>query len=121
MRDRRGSDVRLGQRPGMSPEQQVGGSTVQACVMTEQKPRRRIFWPLVVSATIAEAVAAASLATAVFSDPVPRRISDYSGSQTEIFDRVTSLSWSTDRGLLVVAITFFALGVLTLLVAARSR
>ena len=89
--------------------------------VTAQKPRRGIFWPLIVSAAIAEAVAAASFAATVFSDPVPRRIYDYSGLQTAIFGRVTSLSWSTDRGFLIATITFLALGVLALAVATRAR
>jgi hypothetical protein len=83
--------------------------------------QRRLFWLLIVVASILEAVAAASFAAAVFSDPVPRRVVDYNGSQTEIFGRVTSLDWSSDRGLLIAAITCFALGIAAYAVAARSR
>jgi hypothetical protein len=83
--------------------------------------QRGLFWPLIVAASILEVVAAASLAAAVFSDPVPRRVFDYSGSQSEIFDRVTSLDWSSDRGLLISAISCFALGIAAYVFAARSR
>ena len=78
--------------------------------------------PLIVAASILGAVAAASLAAAVFSDPVPRRVFEYSGSQSEIFGRATSLDWSSDRGLLISAIVCFALAIVAYTVAAsRSR
>jgi hypothetical protein len=83
--------------------------------------QRGLFWPLILDASLLEAVAAASLATAVFSDPVPRRVFDYSGPQSEIFGRSISLDWSSDRGLLVSAIICFALGIAAFVVAARSR
>jgi hypothetical protein len=83
--------------------------------------QRGLFWPLIVAGSILEAVAAASFAAALFSDPVPRRVVEYHGSQTEIFGRVTSLDWSSDRGLLISAITCFALGIVAYAVAARSR
>jgi hypothetical protein len=83
--------------------------------------QRGLFWPLILAASILEAVAAASLATAVFSDPVPRGVFEYTGSQSEIFGRSTSLDWSSDRGLLVSAIICFALGIAAFVVAARSR
>jgi hypothetical protein len=83
--------------------------------------QRGLFWPLVVVASILEAVAAACFTAAVFSDPIPRRFVDYNGSQTEIFGRATSLDWSSDRGLLISAITCFALGIAAYAVAARSR
>ena len=82
--------------------------------------QRGLFWPLILAASILEAVAAASLATAVFSDPVPRGVID-SGSQSEIFGRSTLLDWSSDRGLLVSASICFALGIAAFVVAARSR
>ena len=83
--------------------------------------QRSLFWPLIAAASILEAVAAASLAAAVFSDPVPRGTFDYTGSETEIFGRVTSLDWSSDRGLLIVTIICFVLGIGTFVVAARAR
>jgi hypothetical protein len=83
--------------------------------------QRGLFGPLILAASLLEAAAAASLATAVFSDPVPRRVFDYSGSQSEVFGRSTSLDWSSDRGLLVSAIICFALGIAAFVVAARSR
>jgi hypothetical protein len=82
---------------------------------------RSLFWPLIAAASVLEAVAAASLAAAVFSDPVPRRTFDYAGSETEIFGRVTSLDWSSDRGLLISAIFCLALGLGMYVLAARSR
>jgi hypothetical protein len=57
----------------------------------------------------------------VFSDPVPRRVFEYSGSQSEIFGRATSLDWSSDRELLISAIICFALAIVAYVVAARSR
>jgi hypothetical protein len=83
--------------------------------------QRGRFWSLILVASILEAVAAASLATAVFSDPVPRRVFDYSGSQSEAFGRATSLDWSSDRGFLISSIICFALGIAAFVVAARSR
>jgi formate hydrogenlyase subunit 3/multisubunit Na+/H+ antiporter MnhD subunit len=83
--------------------------------------QRGLFWPLILAASLLEAVAAASLAMAVFSDPVPRRVFDYSGSQSEIFGRATSLDWSSDGGLLISAIICFALGIAAYVVAARWR
>jgi hypothetical protein len=83
--------------------------------------QRGLFWPLILAAFILEAVAAASLAAAVFSDPVPRRVFDYNGSQSELFGRATSLDWSSDRGFLISAIICFALGIAAFVAAARSR
>jgi hypothetical protein len=83
--------------------------------------QRGLFWPLILAAFILEAVAAASLATAVFSDPVPRRVFDYNGSQSEIFGRATSLDWSSDRGFLISAIICFGLGIAAFVAAVRSR
>jgi hypothetical protein len=83
--------------------------------------QRGLFWPLILAASILEAVAAASLAMAMFSDPIPRRVFDYNGSQSEIFGRVTSLDWSSDRGLLISAIICSGLGVAAYIVAARLR
>jgi hypothetical protein len=80
------------------------------------------FWLLIAVASVLEALAAAAFAIAVFSDPTPRRVVVYEGdSQTEIFDRVTSLDWSSDRGILIAAILFASLGLATYFVAARSR
>jgi hypothetical protein len=58
---------------------------------------------------------------AVFSEPVPRRVVEYEGSQSEIFGRPTSLDWSSDRGLLVTAIACFALGIAGYALAAQRR
>jgi hypothetical protein len=82
--------------------------------------RRGLFWSLVLAASILEAVAAASLAVAVFSAPTPRRVFDYGGSETEVFGRVTSLDWSSDRGFLITAIVCFTLGIVLYVVAVRS-
>jgi len=81
---------------------------------------QRLFWPLVFGASVLEAAAAASLAAAVFSDPIPRRVFEYEPAQAEIFGRVTSLDWSSDRGFLIAAIVCFALGSALYVVAARS-
>jgi hypothetical protein len=83
--------------------------------------QRGLFWPLVIVGSILEAVAAASFTAALFSDPVPRRVVEYHGSETEIFGRVTSLDWSSDRGFLISAATCFALGIVAYVVAATSR
>jgi hypothetical protein len=82
---------------------------------------RGLFWPLIIAASLLEAVAAACLAVAVFSDPVPRRLVEYRGSETEVFGRVTSLDWSADRGFLITAIVCFVLGIALYVLAARSR
>jgi hypothetical protein len=82
---------------------------------------RGLFWPLIVAASILEAVAAASFAVAVFSDPVPHRTVEYSGSETEIFGRVTSLDWSSDHEFLIAAVVCFAFGVALYVLAVRSR
>jgi hypothetical protein len=83
--------------------------------------QRGLFWPLIVVGSILEAVAAASFTVALFSDPVPRRLFEYRGTETEIFGRATSLDWSSDRGLLISAITCFALGIAAYAAAARLR
>jgi hypothetical protein len=78
--------------------------------------------PLIAIASLLEALAAAAFAIAVFSSPLPRQVVDYEGStQTEIFDRVTSLDWSSDRGMLIAAILFASLGVVAYIAAAQSR
>jgi hypothetical protein len=80
------------------------------------------FWLLIAVASVLEALAAAAFAIAVFSDPTPRRVVVYEGdSQTEVFDRATSLDWSSDRGILIAAILFASFGLATYFVAARSR
>lgn len=89
--------------------------------VTEPQPSHRLFWPLVVGAIVLVAAAAVSFAAAVFSDPVPRRVYDYSGSEGEIFGRATSLGWSSDRGFLIVAMALFLLGGVALVAAARRR
>jgi hypothetical protein len=83
---------------------------------------RRAFWPLIAVASLLEALAAAAFAIAVFSNPLPRQVVDYEGgTQTEIFDRVTSLDWSSDREMLIGAILFAVLGLAAYVAAARSR
>ena len=83
---------------------------------------RRAFWLLIAIASLLEALAAAAFAIAVFSDPIPRQVVDYQGgAQTEIFDRLTSLDWSSDRGMLTAAILFASLGVAAYVAAVRSR
>jgi hypothetical protein len=82
---------------------------------------RGYFWPLIIAASLLEALAAACLAVAVFSDPVPRRLVEYSGSETDVFGRVTSLDWSADRGFLITAIVCSVLGTALYVLAARSR
>jgi hypothetical protein len=82
----------------------------------------RVFWLLIAMASLLEAVAAATFATAVFSDPIPRGVVDYeSDSQTEIFGRAVSLDWSSDREMLIATILFAALGLATYLAAAQSH
>jgi hypothetical protein len=84
--------------------------------------RRSLFCPLVGAGAVLEAVSAGLLATAIFSDAIPRGWTDYAPmTETDVFSRVTSLSWSTDRGLLVAAIVFGALGVVAYATAARAR
>jgi hypothetical protein len=89
--------------------------------VTEPQRSHTVFWTLVVGAIALEAAAAVSFAAAVFSDPLPRRVYDYSGSQGEIFGRATSLGWSSDRGFLIAAIALFVLGVVALVAAARQH
>jgi hypothetical protein len=83
---------------------------------------RRAFWPLIAIATLLDALTAAAFAIAVFSDPIPREVADSPFElQTEILDRVTSLDWSSDRGMLIAAILFASLGVVAYVAAAQSR
>jgi hypothetical protein len=113
----------MGQRSGMSADRT--GYPCPECRrivgVTEPQPSRKVFWTLVVGAIALEAAAAVSFAAAVFSDPLPRRVYDYSGSQGEIFGRATSLGWSSDRGFLIAAIALFVLGVVALVVAVRQQ
>jgi hypothetical protein len=95
--------------------------------------RPRLFWPLLALGSLCLALAGGSFATALFSEPVaslPRRISDYDirpGVQigvyweTDIFGRVTSLDWSSDRGFLIAAILLGVVGFAALGAAARAR
>ena len=60
------------------------------------------FWPVVIVASLFEAVAAASLTAALFSDPAPRRIFEDEPSHAEIFGarHLTGLvvrPWLSDR------------------------
>jgi hypothetical protein len=73
-------------------------------------------------ASLLEAAASACLAAAAFSDATPRGSTDYAPtSTTEVFGRSTSLSWSTDRGMLVAAILLALAGFLTYAFATRAR
>jgi hypothetical protein len=87
--------------------------------------RRRLFWPLIALASGLAALAAASLAIAAFSDPLPRGTFEYTPyaplGSTEVFDRPTSLDWSADRGLLIAAILFAAFSLAAYALAARLR
>jgi hypothetical protein len=84
--------------------------------------RRSLFWPLISVGAVLEAVAAGLVATAIFSDPIPRGWTNYAPiTETDVFSRVTSLSWSADRGLLVAAIVMGALGVLAYAASTRAR
>jgi len=101
---------------------------------------RRFFWPLVGFASLWLALAGASFATALFSNPAPRlsrRVGDYTPTNsdklgvsepeirydngTEMLGRKTSLSWSSDRGFLIAAIVFGAGGLTILGGATRVR
>ena len=68
-----------------------------------------MFRPLVAAASLLEALAAAAFATAAFSDPMQRLPITFSApsSELDVFNRVTSLDWSSDRGMLIAAIVFF--------------
>jgi len=86
--------------------------------------RRRLFWPLIVIASLLVALGAASFAAALFSDPLsslPTQVSDVPYGYTEIFGRVTSLDWSSDRGFLIAAISFEVSGIAIYVAAARRR
>ena len=99
----------------------TAGST-GAMVLHAEGMKHRLFWLLIAMASLLEAIAAAAFATAVFSDPIPRGVVDYEpDSETEIFGRVVSLDWSSDREMLIATILFAALGLATYLAAARSR
>jgi hypothetical protein len=53
-------------------------------------PRRASFWPLIVIGALLEAAAAALLATAIFSDPIPTGSSEYRPeTETDVFSRVS--------------------------------
>ena len=68
------------------------------------------------------ALASACFAAAVFSDPIPRGWTGYAPyGFTEVFGRVTSLSWSSDKGLLIAAILFAFGGGVGYVAAFRSR
>ena len=81
-----------------------------------------LFWPLIGVASLLEAAAAACFATAAFSNPTPRLSATFGPtSMTEVFGRSTSLSWSTDRGMLLAMILLAVAGLVTYAVAARAR
>jgi hypothetical protein len=101
---------------------------------------RRLFWPLVGVASLCLLLGGASFAAALFSDPIPRRFAIYApkaptgtdklgvsepeirySTDTEAFGRAISLSWSSDKGFLIAAILFGAIGVATYGLASRVR
>jgi hypothetical protein len=83
---------------------------------------RSLFWPLIALASLLEAAAAACLAAAAFSNPIPRGSTTYGPtSTTEVFGRPASLSWSIDRGMLIASIGLAVAGLLTYALAARVR
>jgi len=83
---------------------------------------RRFFWPLLGLGALLEAAAAASLAIAAFSKPLPRGSADYAArSVTEILGRPASLQWSTDKGFLIASALLAASGLATFVLAARNR
>jgi hypothetical protein len=83
---------------------------------------RSLFWPLIALAALLEAAAAACFAAAAFSNPIPRGLTTYEPtSTTEVFGRTTSLSWSTDRGILIASIGLAVAGLVTYALAARAR
>ena len=103
--------------------------------------RRRIFWPLIALASLCWGLAGASLAGALVSSPLPRlpqRIATYAPTDTNklgvsepeiiyyytgwtAFGRPISLNWSSDRGFLIAAILFGAIGLGIYGLAARVR
>jgi hypothetical protein len=83
---------------------------------------RPLFWPLITLASALEAIALGCLTEAAFSKPIPRGYTEYApSSSVEIFGREASLSWSTDRGLLIAAMVLAVAGVVVYAVAARAR
>jgi hypothetical protein len=83
--------------------------------------RSRLFWPLIALAGSSIALAAACFSAALFSEPIPRGLNYYvSDGNGEIFDRITSLHWARDRGLLFGAIVLAALGVAAYIAAFQS-
>ncbi len=84
-----------------------------------------MFWPLVGFATVCESLAAALLAIAAFSDPVPRRFAVYDSAEgdvvIDVLGRTTSLSWDADRGVLLAAAVFAMVGLLAFGAAAARR
>jgi hypothetical protein len=83
---------------------------------------RRLFWPLIASASLFAALAAACIAIAAFSDPIPRRSTYYGPTEyTEVFGRPASLNWSADRGLLIAAIVLALVSLCAYATAARAR
>ena len=82
---------------------------------------RRLFWPLLGLGVLLEAAAAASLAIAVFSKPLPRGSADYAARVTEVLGRPVALQWSTDKGFLIASALLAASGLATFVLAARNR
>jgi hypothetical protein len=103
--------------------------------------RRRVFWPLIALASLCLVLAGAAFAGALFSAPlpqVPQRIATYAPTGTDklgvsepeisyyytgwtAFGRPISLNWSSDRGFLIAAILFGAVGLGAYGFAARVR
>jgi hypothetical protein len=80
---------------------------------------RRFFWALVVLGSLLEALAAATLSAAVFSEPLRASNLHYFG-YTEVLGRPVSFDWHSQWPMLVAAAVFCTIGVATCLFAVRS-
>lgn len=82
----------------------------------------RLFWVLIATASVAEALAAATFAAAIFSDPVALGRASYAPTENdELFGRVVSLGWSTEKGMLITSIVCVLFGLAAYVIAFRSR
>jgi hypothetical protein len=120
----------------MCPEEACGIATASYAEVV----RRRLFWPLVAVGSVCLVLAGASFAAALFSDPVPRLPRGFAtyaptnagklgvsepeirySSSVDVLGRTTSLSWSSDRGFLIAAVVFAAVGLGTYGLGVRAR